>query len=313
MGWLKPADGLLEPKGYWDAHRDPPPDGPVPEPAEGCVADGKTVRGVRIGGAGALAIMEQNGQLYRMRQDDVETRKSLDCTNDEFVLDEKSFDYVPIALLLGVPLMFKRLVEIPTEGEGAEELRYETKMYVYKLMTTPGLGLPLTWNQNGAGTKLPPVLVARSDGVPFTQDDWACLVEFHEWLDENYVDKEHLYYTNKAEFKKWVGIWTRGACLKKDSNCYAFAEINPCFESRFPIGLEVRAVGLAAKPELNGRKGTVQKYDEAKLRVGVEFAPPFGLLAIKHSNLELVDPAERSSMLLEMHERKPKGKTLSGK
>ena len=124
---------------------------------------------------------------------------------------------VQVALLLGVPLMFRRLLDLPTsqamdvssEGEGStsegttsqapEELKvsktrrscpaltvahlwvralatwqYETKMYVYKLMTTPGLGLPLTWNQNGAGTKLPPVLACRSDGIPFTKDDWAC-------------------------------------------------------------------------------------------------------------------------------------------
>ena len=62
-----------------------------------------------------------------------------------------------MALLLGVPLMFKRL-ELG-EGPQREELRYETKMYVYKLMTTPGLGLPITWNQNGAGTPLPPIAV----------------------------------------------------------------------------------------------------------------------------------------------------------
>jgi hypothetical protein len=35
----------------------------------------------------------------------------------------------------------------------------------------------------------------------------------------------------------------------------------------------VRATGLEAKPELNGRLGIVKKYDEPKLRVGVEFAP----------------------------------------
>ena len=77
-----------------------------------------------------------------------------------------TFDFVPVALLLGVPLMFKRL-ELG-EGPTREELRYETKMYVYKLMTTPGMGLPLTWNQNGDGTPLPPIAVCRSDGEPFT-------------------------------------------------------------------------------------------------------------------------------------------------
>ena len=288
-------ESLLEPKGIWtEAHRDPPPDGPVPEPAEGVVADGQTVEGVRIGAAGALEILEL----------DLESRKAKDCLAESFTLDGATFDCVPIPLLLGIPLMFKRLLDVPTEGEDAEELRYETKMYVYKLMTTPGLGLPLTWNQNGSGTKLPPVLACRSDGVPFTQDDWACLCEFHEYLDENYVEKEQLWYINKPEFKKWVGIWTRAMCLKSDkANPYAFAEIAPCFEHRFPIGIQVRANGLK-KAELNGRLGTVKRYDEEQLRVGVEFAAPFGLLSLKHTNLEMADGgAERSKMLLAKYER----------
>lgn len=300
MGWLKPAESLLEPKGMWDAHRDPPPDGPVPEPAEGVVAAGQTVQGVRIGAAGALEILEL----------DLEARKSKDCLPEEFVLDTAKFDFVPIALLLGVPLMFQRLTDIPTEGDGAEELRYETKMYMYKLMTTPGMGLPLTWHSNGAGTKLPPVLACRSDGVAFTRDDWMCLCEFHEYLDENYAAEEQLWYMNKPEFKKWVGIWMRSATLSRDRrNPYAFAEISPCFELRFPIGIQVRAVDLAAKPELNGRLGTVRRYDESKLRVGVEFAAPFGLLSLKHTNVEMADGGEaRATMLLAKHERRSKGR-----
>ena len=298
-------DSLLEPKGIWDTHRGPAPDGPVPEPEEGVLAAGQTVQGVRIGAVGTnkLGSVDQLGMS-------LEARLSMDATLDEFVLEEKQFDYVPVALLLGIPLMFRRMIEIPTEGEGAEELRYETKMYIYKVMTTPGLGLPIHWNQNGVGTKLPPVQVCRSDGVPFTTHDWACLCEFHEYLDENYVLQEQLWYTNKAEFKKWVAIWTKGACLKRElANPYAYAEIAPCFEHRFPLGAQVKAVGLAAKPELNGRLGTVAKYDEAKLRVGVQFAPPFGLLSLKHSNVEMADGGEaRASMLLAKYDRQRKGK-----
>lgn len=107
-----------------------------------------------------------------------------------------------------------------------------------------------------------------------------------------------------VRFKKWVGIWTRGKCLRRDlANPYTFAEINPCFDHRFPIGTQVRAFGLS-KPELNDRVGVVKKYDEAKLRVGVEFAAPFGLLSIKHSNLEMADGGvARGTMLLEKHEK----------
>ena len=77
-------DGLLEPKGIWDTHRDPPPDGPVPEPAEGVVAAGQTVQGVRIGAAGASQILEL----------DFEERISTDCVSETFVLDEAQFDWV---------------------------------------------------------------------------------------------------------------------------------------------------------------------------------------------------------------------------
>ena len=162
-GWLKPADSLLEPKGHWEAHRDPPPDGPVPEPVEGVQALGKTVRGLRIGAGGSRALLNF----------DLETRISKDCVEEEMVLDN-TFDFVPVPLLLGVPLMFKRLSfhDVGEEEQKEQELRYETKMYAYKLMTTPGLGLPLTWNQNGAGTRLPPILACRSDGQPFTTQDW---------------------------------------------------------------------------------------------------------------------------------------------
>jgi len=291
-GWLKPADSLLEPKGHWEAHRDPPPDGPVPEPVEGVQALGKTVCGLRIGAGGSRALLNFN----------LETRISKDCLEEDMVLDN-TFDFVPVPLLLGVPLMFKRLSfhEVGEEEQKEQELRYETKMYAYKLMTTPGLGLPLTWNQNGAGTRLPPILACRSDGQPFTTQDWQCLCEFHEYLDENYAPQEHLWYTNKAEFKRWVTLWMNGQCLGRENLApCAFAEIAPCFNKRFPIGMKVKAMGLEAKPELNGRPGKVVKYDEAKLRVGVEFAKPFGLLSLKATNLFPLDDcgSERAAMLM---------------
>ena len=297
MGWLKPAESLLEPKAMWeDAHRDPPPDGPVPEPEEGIVALGHTVHGVRIGAAGAVQISEL----------DLEQRKAMDCRG-ELVIVDNEFDFVPIALLLGIPLLFKRLPELLPE----EELRYETKMYAYKLMTTPGMGLPLTWNQNGAGTKLPPILACRSDGEAFTEMDWSCLCEFHEYLDENHVPQEQLWYTNRAEFKKWVALWVKGKCYDKSLlHPCAFPELFAGFEYRFPLGMQVKAWDLQGKPELNGRVGTVTKYDEKKLRIGVQFAEPYGLLSLKHRNVVHVEGGarERSDRLLKQLEKKGAGR-----
>ena len=47
-------------------------------------------------------------------------------------------------------------------------------------------------------SKLPPVQACRADGEPFTFNDWECLCEFHEYLGENHVEQEHLWYTNKC-------------------------------------------------------------------------------------------------------------------
>ena len=318
-------ESLLEPKASWeDVHDGPPPDGPVPCPEVSSLslslsrcacltpdrpssmqvtAANTRVDGLRIGCAGA-------DELHSL---DTEKRKAHDCDRASFLLEEPKFDFAPLAVLCGVPLMFRRLgsdgdVGVPGGPAGpqaapVEELRYETKMYVYKLMTTPGLGLPLTWNQHGPQTRLPPVLACRSDGLPFTPDDWACLCEFQEYLDETQMAQEHLYHTNKGEFTKWVGMWTANVCLKRDRpNPYAFSDLCPAFESRFPLGVSVRACGIAAKPELNGKVGTVRRHDEAKLRVGVEFPPPVGLLSIKHTNLEMPDGGKaRADALVKKH------------
>ena len=53
------------------------------------------------------------------------------------------------------------------------------------------------------------------------------------------------------------------------------------------------------------------RYDAPKLRVGVEFPPPFGLLSLKHSNLAHIEggAVERSNRLLkEMEKRQKKGR-----
>ena len=68
-----------------------------------------------------------------------------------------------------------------------------------------------------------------------------CLINTSRYLDENYVAKEHLWYTNKVEFKKWAEIYVRGRCYGKENTVVsAFPEIAPCFEFRFPLGLKVQ-------------------------------------------------------------------------
>ena len=184
-------------------------------------------------------------------------------------------------------------------------------MYVYKLMTTPGLGLPLTWNQNDPGTPLPPILACRSDGQPFSRHEWRCLCEFDEYLQEIAAPEEQRYHTNRAEFKTWVALWVERAAVSRppdaqsqpdagDPAC-AFPDVAPCFGVRFPLGLQVRASGLASRPELNGRTCTVVDYDEPKLRVGVDFGGGVGRLSLKHTSLALGADGwvRRRAMLLE--------------
>ena len=66
---------------------------------------------------------------------------------------------------------------------------------------------------------------------------------------------------------------------------------------RFPMGCRVKPAGLASKPELNGRTGRVVKYDATKGRVGVEFAPPHGLLSLRPQCLQ-VNAKDRSEKLV---------------
>lgn len=39
----------------------------------------------------------------------------------------------------------------------------------------------------------PQTQACRSDGEPFGKDDWACICEFHEYLEETHVGQEHLW------------------------------------------------------------------------------------------------------------------------
>jgi hypothetical protein len=81
-----------------------------------------------------------------------------------------------------------------------------------------------------------------------------------------------------------------------------FLDTVPALATRIPLGSTVKPRGLEGRAELNGRSGTVVRYNEAKLRVGVEFPHPTGIVSIRASNLE-IKPAERGRRLLAEHQR----------
>lgn len=264
MGLL-PAEGLIEAPAGAEL---PPKQVPVSPPST-IVAVDQIVGGVRIGAAGAA--------------------------DEEVLLEAAGFEFVPTALRLGFPLMFKKL-EFPP---GGEELGADERIYVYSLMMTPGLGLPITWNANGAATRLPPLLAARSDGVAFGAAEWACLRGFfHDHLPDNYVKPQRHWHHTPDEFRRWVRVVAQGRCLSKEEEApEVFADLEPCLDLRFPLGARVTIAGLS-RAELNGRCGTVARYDDAKGRVGVELPPPHGLLSIRPASLR-VEPHHRSALLLE--------------
>jgi hypothetical protein len=81
-----------------------------------------------------------------------------------------------------------------------------------------------------------------------------------------------------------------------------FLDIVPALATRLPLGSTVRPRGLEGRAELNGKSGIVVRYDEGKLRVGVEFPRPAGIVSIRASNLE-IKPSERGRRLLAEHEK----------
>lgn len=300
MGLL-PAEHLIEPPP--GAVREPPKPVPIVIP-EKIKAEGEIVIGVRIGGErtpGELSAVDleeraMTGNQYSAAQ----IGEMRGVTEDEILVESDGFEHVPTALRLGFPLMVKRLHDV--QDATGETLEPAQRIYVFSLMETPGLGLPITWNANGKETKLPPLQAVRSDGVPFTLQDWKCLTEFRRYLEETYIEFERPWHYTPDDFKKWVRIFVNGQCLNKEQeHPEAFADIDPCLDRRFPIGLRVKAVGTS-KEELNGRSGTVTKYDVVKGRVGVEFAQPYGLLSLKGANL-YIDSKERAKRLLDDSQR----------
>ncbi|KAL1496298.1 hypothetical protein AB1Y20_016260 [Prymnesium parvum] len=300
MGLL-PAEHLIEPPA--GAVRDPPK--PVPIVIPPLKAENEVVLGVRIGGEctpGELSETDREERKLTGNEYSVGQVGEMRGVTEEMILVEaEGFEHVPTALRLGFPLMFKRLHEV--QDATGETLEPAQRIYIFSLMETPGLGLPITWNLNGKATKLPPLLAVRSDGVPFTRQDWKCLTEFQRYLEETYIQFERPWHYTPADFKKWVRIFVNSQCLMKtQEHPEAFADIDPCLDRRFPLGLRVKAVGVS-KEELNGRVGTVEKYDLARGRVGVLFAQPYGLLSLKAANL-YIDPAERATKLLSDLQRK---------
>mmetsp|Transcript_107088 Transcript_107088/g.194931 ORF Transcript_107088/g.194931 Transcript_107088/m.194931 type:complete len:393 (+) Transcript_107088:44-1222(+) len=179
----------------------------------------------------------------------------LDC--DVQICD--SFVECPVAYAVGVPLRVNRE---PATGE-------EHSCYLaVRFMTDPRWVLaPPEWQYGSALGPAPPVVAGRSDGVPFTSEDWRVLDDFMEAMFGDGPRK-----VERTLFLNFV--------CRQTNAPFAFLDI------RYPKGANVRAQGLKATA-LNGIVGVISgKYEKG--RVGVVF-PDHGLKAIKPANLAFVD------------------------
>lgn len=86
----------------------------------------------------------------------------------EKIVFDLSFEKCPIAHAAGIPLYVKRL-PIPGVKSG--------KYIIVRMMSEPAVGVaPMDWQYGGACSIAPPVLVVRSDKIPFTNLIGKCLM-----------------------------------------------------------------------------------------------------------------------------------------
>lgn len=167
---------------------------------------------------------------------------------------DATFIPCPAAHAVGVPLAVKR--------ESAAGVRSDMHLCV-RLMTDPRMGLaPPDWQYGGCLGDAPPVIAARTDGIPFTTEGWALLDDFIcNELDDGPCRP------NRATFLKFL----RGN---------AVADLSRSLPLRFPAGSSVKPSGLRNAADLNGIVGLVAgRYENG--RVGVRFPDPHGVKALK--------------------------------
>lgn len=169
----------------------------------------------------------------------------------------------PIAVAAGIPLRVRRKA---ATGQHFNRFR------ICRMMSDPRLGLaPMSWQYGGALAPAPPVLMFRSDAVPFTIADFELLDDFEmAMLDDGPRS------VSRQDWVKWcvVSSGVRGCPLK--------------IEVKYPEGTRVRVTGLQSAPELNGSEVLVAGgANYTAERVGVRLPEPYGLRALKLQNIEL--------------------------
>lgn len=207
---------------------------------------------------------------------------------EEAVLDD-GFDFCPSLSRAGYPLMLKR-EPMGTAGVGASSAHdarelLAIKMLIYRLMSARGGGLSPLW-QCGDG-RMPTLLAALADGGPFYPHEWRRLRHFYEEYSPMPVQLQAVDVTpspnacrTEEEFETKLKEWAAPKAVQPGQTHARRQRL--C--DRFPLGSRVEAQDLK-KTDLNSLVGLVTKYDEVAQRVGVDFPPPHGLLALRPKNL----------------------------
>eukprot|EP00929_Paragymnodinium_shiwhaense_P006357 TRINITY_DN10962_c0_g1_i1.p1 TRINITY_DN10962_c0_g1~~TRINITY_DN10962_c0_g1_i1.p1 ORF type:complete len:255 (+),score=37.49 TRINITY_DN10962_c0_g1_i1:62-826(+) len=220
-------------------------------------------------------------------------------TEEADVVIDDSFEDVPLAQLVGIPLKVKRCLVLPSldevDGRGGTNDSFGFRSMA-KMMADPSTGFPPEpWNKavgvQAATCQGPwPVLLAvRSDSLPFSPAEWEVL---DDWLTTTTTiadaavrrGKEVAHLYTPDAFRQHLLKAMSGA-LSNMRSPLSFMDIVCELQVRFPKGAKVKANSLS-KEEVNGCVGTVTgTWDEEKQRVGVDFGQPHGLLSVKAVNL----------------------------
>jgi hypothetical protein len=175
---------------------------------------------------------------------------------------DSTFEKCPIAEAAGIPLFVKKL---PIPGK---QVGNDGRYIIVRMMSEPSTGIaPIRWVYGGALEPAPPVLVARSDGIPFTKEDWKVLDEFEmKMLDDG---------PRQVTRKDFV-----------DFANHHSADANLILEIFFPKGKRVRIVELRENCALNDKTGEITgQYGNG--RVGVTVDGLEEAVAVKPRNIQI--------------------------
>ena len=187
-----------------------------------------------------------------------------DQIRSELIHMDSTFEKCPIAAAAGIPLFVKKL-DIP-----GKQLGVGRRYIISRMMSEPSTGIaPLHWAYGGALEPAPPVLVARKDAIPFTEDDWWVLDEFEMMMLDDGPRR-----VTRRDFVNFA----KG---------YYSAQANLVLETKFPKGKLVRIVKLEKNISLNDRTGQVTgQYGNGRVRIKID-----GLrdaVAVKPRNLTII-------------------------